>query len=198
MKINIEQQMAQIDIDIQQAKLHLEMPNRRMEINQKRPEMTVYREAPEVELDMSELKANTGRKTYDQLITEAAQNAKTEARQVVKDIVNESKYVGDVTIHGNKVAAAAKDKMLETPAPAMGHNPVPPGAVDMDGNPGKLEIEWSGYELSIDWTGECMPEVTVEPPCSVDVEISRPPSVRISVTEVYIPASSGRNVNTEV
>jgi hypothetical protein len=190
--------MAQIDIRIQQARLHLEMPDRRMEIVSKRPEMRAFQEKPEVELDMDELKANMGLKTYDQMITEAAYNARTEARQGIRETVSQSKFIGDVTINGNKIAMVARDKMLEYSEPQMGHSPVPPGAVDMDGKPGTLEIEWSGYELSIDWSGEFMPEITVEPPSSVDVEISRPPRVKISVTEVYIPATSGRNVNTEV
>jgi hypothetical protein len=104
--------------------------------------------------------------------------------------------VGDVTIEGNKVAMAAKEQMLAYLDPDMGHKPVPPG-VGMDGRPGKLEIEWTEHDLSIDWSGDIMPEFYVEPPSSVNVEISRPPSLKISVEEVYIPASSGRKVNTE-
>ena len=198
MRINIEQQLAQIDIKTQQAQLRVEMPDRRMEISQQRPVMTTRRGKSEVKLDMDELKSNTGRKPFDQLMAESAQSAKAEARQGVSDIVNQSKFIGDVTINGNKVAMAAKDKMLRYIEPDMGRSPGPPAAVKMEGKPGKLEIEWSDYELSIDWIGECTPEVYVEPPCSVDVEISREPSVKISVTELDIPASSGRNINTEV
>jgi hypothetical protein len=197
MRINIEQQRAQIDIDIQNARLQLKMPDRRMEIRHIQPEMAVASEAPEVRLDMDELKANTGLKNNDQLLAEAVQKAKAEARQGVRDIVNLSDFLGDVTVQGNKVAMAAKDQMLAYQNPDMGRSPVPPG-VEMDGKPGKLEIEWTDHDLSIDWTGDYMPEFYVEPPCSVNVEISRPPSVKISVEEVYIPASSGRNVNTEV
>ena len=72
LRVNIEQQMAQIDIHIQQARLHMEMPDRRMEIVSRRPEMKAYQEKPDVELDMDEFKANIGLKTYDQLTAEAA------------------------------------------------------------------------------------------------------------------------------
>ncbi len=197
MRLEIEQQRAQIDIDIQNARLHVNMPKQRMEINQERPEMTVNYENPDVELDMDAFKANIGLKNYDQLTAEAAANAKATAQQGVKEIVSRSNYIGDVTIPGNKVAAAAKDKMLEVKAPQMGRSPVPPG-IDMYGKPGTVEIEFSDYELSIDWVGENKPEIYVEPPSSVDVELSTQPDVKISVQEVYIPASSGRNLNTEV
>jgi hypothetical protein len=196
MRINIEQQRAQIDIDIQQAKLRLRMPERQMEISQVRPEMTVSREEPEVRLDMDGLKANMGLKTNDQLLTDAVRKAEAEARQGVRDIVNLSDFLGDVTVEGNRIAIAAKDQLLAYQSPDMGRSPVPPN-VEMDGKPGKLEIEWTDSQLSIDWTGDFMPEFYVEPPCSVNVEISQPPSVKISVEEVYIPAASGRNVNTE-
>lgn len=197
MRINIEQQTAQIDIDIQHARLRVKMPERRMEIRHTRPEMAVSSEAPEVRVDMDELKANAGLKTSGQLLAAAEQKAEAAARQGVREIVNLAGFLGDVTVEGNKVAMAAKERMLAYRNPAMGRSPVPPRA-EMDGKPGKLEIEWTGYDLLIEWTGDVMPEFYVEPPCSVNVEISRPPSLKITVEEVYIPPSSGRNVNTEV
>ena len=197
MRLEIDQQRAQINIEIQQARLHVEMPDRRMEITQTRPEMTTHLENGKVELDMDALKANTGLKTYAQMISEAAAEAKAEAQQGVADIVRTSKYISDVTIYGNKVAGAARADMLEVREPVMGHSPVPPGAVKMNGKPGALEIKWSGFELTIDWLGESTPEVYVEPPGSVNVELSTQPSVKINAAEVYIPESSGRNVNTK-
>lgn len=198
MRLSIEQHRAQINIEIQRAQLHVERPDRYMEIIHERPEMTVSLENAEVELDMDELKANIGLKTYGQLTAQAAADARAHANREIKEIVRTSKYIGDVTIHDNKVAKVAKDKMLEYHDPHMGRSPVPPGAVEMDGKPGTIEINWSSYELSIDWVGEYMPEVYVKPTGSVNVEISTQPSVKISVSEVYIPALSGRNVNTEV
>lgn len=174
------------------------MPKRRMEITHKRPEMTINREKAEVTLDMSALKANIGLKTFDQLTAEAAVNAQATVRRSIAETVSTSDYISDVTVHSNKVADVARNKMLEFNEPVMGHNPVPPGPVKMEGNPGGFEIEWSGYDVSIDWVGGTMPEVYVEPPCSVEVEISKEPRVHISVTEIYIPASEGRNINTEV
>ena len=198
MRLEIEQQRAQIDINIQPAQLHIEMPDRSMEINQKRPEMTARREQAGVELDMEEHKVNMGLKNYKQMTAAATADALASAQQGIREIVSTSKHLGDVTAHGNKVAAVVKDKMLEFSDPKMGHSPIPPGAVEMDGKPGTLEINWSDYDLSIDWSGECVPEISVEPQNSVDVELSTQPSVKMSASEVYIPASTGRNVNTEV
>ncbi|MGI5970204.1 MAG: DUF6470 family protein [Oscillospiraceae bacterium] len=196
LRLNIEQQMAQIDVDIQNARLHLKTPERRLLIENKRPEMKAEYEKPSIELDMEEFKANLGLKSYSQLTAEAAQRAMADARRGIREIVNQSEYLSDVTKNGNKVGHLAKREMLEYKEPEMGHSLVP-ATVKMDGRPGKLEIEWTGYELSIDLVGDIMPEFYVEPPCSVNVEISTPPRVEISVTEVYIPPSSGRNVNKE-
>jgi hypothetical protein len=197
-RLEIEQQRAEITIDIVNARLHVEMPEQDMDITSKPAEMFTECEDPEVILDLTELKANTGLKTYDQLLSEAATKASGKALQSIKDIVNTAAFVGDVAIHGNKIGKMAREKMLRMIEPDMGRSPVPPGPVKMKGYPGKLEIDWSKHEFYIDWIGKTMPEIYVEPPCSVEVEISTKPYIRISVKEIYIPASSGRNVNTEV
>ena len=196
-RLDIEQQRAQLDIDIVQARLHVEMPDRRMQIEQKPPEMTATSENPEVTLDMDSFKANIGLKTYEQLTAMAAVNAQSDATQGIKDIVNQAKSIGDVTSRGNEVGRWMKNQMLEAQDPEMGHSPVPPGALKMYGKPGMHEIEFSDYELSIDWVGANTPEIYVEPPSSVNVELSTQPELNITVSEVEIPASSGRHLNTE-
>ncbi len=198
LRLNIEQQRAEIDINIQHARLHINMPERRMKITHQKPEMTIKQEKAEVMLDMDALKANMGLETYHQLTAEAAESAKATVRRSIAETVSTADYISDVAVKGNKVASAARREMLEFNKPVMGHNPVPPGPVEMEGNPGGFEIEWSGYDVSIDWVGGTMPEVYVEPPCSVEVEISKEPRVSISVSEIYIPPSEGRNINTEV
>jgi hypothetical protein len=198
MRLEIEQQRAQINIDIQQARIRVDMPERRIEINQTRPEMTTHFEQPDVELNMDALKANIGLQNYDVLTAQAAAAAHAKAQQGIREIVSRTDYVSDVTIPGNKVATLAKDQMLAYQDPDMGHSRVPPEAVEMEGKPGSLSIEWSDYDLSIDLVGENAPEIYLEPPSSVDVEISTRPDVKISVSEVYIPTAAGRNLNTEV
>ncbi|SMC35565.1 DUF6470 family protein [Papillibacter cinnamivorans] len=197
-KLEIEQQSALISVDVQNARLHVESPQRRMKIENNPPEMSVTRQDPEVLLDLSSLKENTGLKTYDQLISDAAAKAKTEALVAVRDTVNESRFIADTAAGGNRIGRTAKDEMLSPSDPDMGHSPVPPGAVEMDGDPGTLDIQWSGYDFSIDWEGELSPEIYVEPPYSVEVEIAREPSIRISVSELDIPNPAGRKIDAEV
>lgn len=197
-RLEIEQQRAEITIDITNARLHVDMPKQSMEITSRSPEMTTHLESPEVLLDLTELKANTGLKTYAQLIKDAAAKANTSALQGIREIVNTAEYVSNIAAPGNKIGMIARDKMLRVTEPDMGRSRVPPGPVKMKGHPGKLEVDWSDHEFSIDWNGKCTPEIYVEPPCSVEVEISTRPYISITVKEEYIPAAAGRNVNTEV
>lgn len=197
-RLEIDQQTARLTIDIQYARLHVEHPHRRMKIESQSPEMTVERETPEVLLDLRGLKSNTGLKTYDQLISDAADKAKNHALSAVRDTVNKSKFLADITVGGNRIGQAAKSEMLTAVEPDMGHSRVPPGTVKMDGDPGSLQIQWSGYDLSIDWEGELGPEIYVEPPYSVEVDIAREPYIRISVSEIDIPNPAGRAINAEV
>jgi hypothetical protein len=130
---------------------------------------------------------------FDELSRDASAQAHADALEAIRDSVNVSNYMGDPAIQGvNKVGSLIKEDMLEPEDPAPDVSPVP-ARIDMDGEPGTMEIEWSDRELSIEWEGGGMPQVYVDPPYSVDGYMKEKPYVRISVSEESIPGPSGES-----
>lgn len=197
-KIHIEQQPAKIDIEIQRAQIHMEMPQREMHVEWEKPQMEVTRTQGDVELDMEDFKDNLGLKDYDQLNSEAVSQAKAEAIAGVRDIVSKAGFIGDVTNPGPKVGQYARQELLtpEQP-PGGGHSAVPPD-IGMKGQPGKTEFQWTRGEMHIEWEGGGMPELYVEPPWSVEVELEQRAAVKVALDAESLPEPAGRNVNEHV
>lgn len=197
-RLEIEQQSAQLNIRVQNAQLHMEQPDRRMEIDQKLPDMAVTRSDGEVVLDLTAFKSNLGLKNFDELNREAAEQARTDALQAIRQTVNNAFFVGDPTKGPRRLAGRIRNEMLQPWRPAPKSDPVPDGDVGMDGVPGTLQIKWDTGDLNIEWNGDAFPDIYVEPPCSVEISLMQRPYVKISVVMDSIPSPAGRQVNTQV
>lgn len=194
-KLNIQQQRAEINVEIQNAQLHVKMPRREMVINHEPARMEIRRSEGEVDLDLRAFKSNLGLKNYDEITRAAAQKAKVKAQENVKENVSEGIQLQDRS-KGQTIGKLAKNKMMAPKNPRPGRNPVPP-PVEMDGKPGRMEIEWVKGGITIDWEGDNLVEVYVEPPHSVEIQLSQRPSVQVSIEEESLSDFKGRKVSAE-
>jgi hypothetical protein len=168
-----------------------------MTMEREPPEMNIRHDKGGVLLDSDEVRANLGLMNSKELTDAAASAAYQAAKQGISEMVATTAYVSDITIKGVKIGAAARNKMLAPIEPDPGHSAIPP-KVAMDGNPGSFDIDWNAGGVSIGWEGDGRPEIFVNPPCSVEINLTQRPSVRVSLAEESIPPPSGRNVSTRV
>ena len=194
-KLNIEQQRAQISIDIQNARIHVKVPQRQMQINHEPARMKITRSEGEVDIDLQAVKNNLGLKSYEERTRAAVQKAKANAQQSVRESVSDAAQISDVS-KGQSIGKLAKSKLIAFKNPKPGRSPVPP-PVEMDGKPGQMQIEWIKGGITIDWEGENLVEVYVEPPHSVNIELSQRSSIQISLIEETLPEILGRKVSAE-
>lgn len=194
-KLNIEQQRAQISVEIQNAQIHVKVPQRRMQIKHEPAKMEIKRSEGKVNIDLQAVKSNLGLKTHEEMTRTAVQKAKAKAQQSVREIVNNAAQVADPA-KGQSLGKIAKSKLMAFKNPKSGRSPVPP-PVGMDGKPGQMQIEWVKGGITIDWEGDNLVEVYVEPPHSVNIELSQRPSVQISLIEETLPEILGRKVSAE-
>lgn len=196
-RLEIDQQMARISVDTVRARLNVRNHTRSMTMERKPQEMSIRHEMGKVSLDSGEVRANMGLKSSEELTNTAAAAAYDTAKQGISETVANTAYVSDVKIKGVKIGAAARNKMLQPIEPNPGYSTIPP-KVAMDGDPGSFNIDWTRGTVSVGWEGKWRPELFVDPHCSVEVQLSQRPSVRISLAEDSIPVLSGRNVSTRV
>lgn len=194
-KLNIEQQRAQISIDIQNAQIHVKVPQRQMRINHEPARMEVTRSEGKVNIDLQAVKSNLGLKNYDEMTRAAIQKAKAKAQESIRENVSDAAQVSDPS-KGQNLGKLAKSKMMAFKNPKPGRSPVPP-PVGMEGKPGQMQIEWVRGGITIDWEGENLVEVYVEPPHSVNIQLTQRASIQVSLIEETLPEVLGRKVSAE-
>jgi hypothetical protein len=196
-RLQIEQQMAQIHIASQRASLSIEMPKRTMRVERKRARMAVDRRNGKIELNMRKFRDNIGLKGILSLAAENAARAKAKAERGIREIVRTGDRIGTLPGGENPVASAIREKMLEPETVQSDWDIVPAGAVEMEGKPGALDINWLRHDLKIAWDEYQTPIITVEPKPAVYVEIVREPNVEYTVVELTIPAETGRSIDAK-
>lgn len=196
-RIQIEQQMARIDVDSQKASLSIETSRRTMTVEGQRPQMSVQREAPSIDPDMEQFRENVGLESILTLTQKNAARAKAHVEQTIRQHAADADYIGTLPSSGNPVAQVAKNRMLADKTPEICSGQVPDGPVAMEGNPGKISIDWSAQDLRINWDEFQSPVITVEPKASVDVHLVQEPSVEYTVVELEIPPERGKAIDAE-
>ncbi len=196
-RVQIEQQRAQLKIDSEMAALSIKMPKRRMKVERKPAQMSVETTPGTVKLDMESFRNKLGIKSVFALADEIGNQAMADVKEAISNIVSDGDYVATLPSNGNPIAELMRSKMLNVEEPTLYHGNVPDGTIKMEGIPGDVQINWSSHEVKISWDEYQSPVITVEPKASVNVELAKRPSVKITVVELSIPPETGGTVDAE-
>jgi hypothetical protein len=74
----------------------------------------------------------------------------------------------------------------------------PAGRPKVKWDPGYINIEWSNHRINIEWEGEYVPDITVDPPYSIEIYLRDKPYFRITVEEGEVLYETGRRVDEAV
>jgi hypothetical protein len=194
-RIEIEQQMARIQIESQRAQIRIESHRRDMEIQQAAAKMQVNRQAGSLEVDTTAAQENTGHRSA------MAQQNYFADRSIQMAQAGVSRRVQDGDIAGqqpqttdNMMAAVAASHMLEEQVPTVDVSTVPP-AISVNATPESFEINWEMQDLEINWEQYQRPNITVEPPPSVEISLAQEARMECKVVDEYIPAQTGQKVD---
>lgn len=192
-RLQIERQFARIEVHSQRAQLKMASHTRQMQVKNQKPQMTVDNQLGHVDLDSSELKANTARRNIFEEQAYFAQLSKQEAVDGVSQTVADGDYMAQQPNPGNLRGSLELEKMLTVKEPAFGTDNASstPTGVKMDGQGGKCRISWEAGRTEIQWEAYCGPEVTLDPKPSVHTQLVQPPEIQCRVVEEFIPPDSG-------
>ena len=196
-RIQIDQQMAKIHIDSQMAALSIKTGQRMMQVEQQRAQMSLQRQAPKVDLDMEAFQANIGLESVMDATKASAARAQVQVAQSIKKFAQQEDAIATLPSAGNAIAQTAKSNMLEDRTPERRRSEVPSSAVKMTGDPGELQIDWTKQEIRINWDKYQIPEISVEPKASVEIQLGQEPQVSCQVVELTIPKETGREVDSK-
>ena len=195
-RLRIEQEMARIAVESQMAALAIKKQQRTMHIEQQRAIMSIEREAAYMKLDLQGFYDNIGLKGPQTLNRDTAANARADANQAISQIMSDARFVGTLPATSNGIGQLARQKLLAPYQPEPGG--MPPGAMEMQGNPGRIQIDWSNYELNIIWDQYQAPKIRLEPKASVEVRLAQEPRIEYRMVEEMIPPRSGRNIDAAI
>ena len=192
-RIRIEQQMAEIGVNSTKAQMKITRPKMQMRITNEMPQMELNTEAPTFKVNRRKINSESGLKPPKEFSNDNRDEGKRGALKGTKTAVEDGNFLGETRIPGDRVAKLARSKamsaMKESRQINIGLMPNSPAEITWD--KGQMRVNWSKHSLVIDWDGDYMPQVTLEPPHSVEVYLRTKPYFRILVEEGDPPIYSG-------
>ena len=195
-KITIEQQMAAIGVEVTPAKIHISQQRPVMHISTETPQMSVERKDPSFKVNRKKINTESGLKPPDEILKDISVNSINTALEFTNTTAKEGEFLSDVTKRGNRIAQIARSKNLKKALETeVNIASVPKSVPEVIWDPGYMRINWSNHSVTIEWDGEYMPEMTVDPPYSVEVFLRNKPYFRITVEEGTDPYEAGKRVD---
>jgi hypothetical protein len=193
----VEQQFAAIGVNVTPAHIEIEMPKLSMNITTELPKMTIDRKTPTFEMDFDPyiegdilepdvlVGENIARSAFEDERKDGAAQARPGGRRAAGR-------------RGSRIAQTPRRKLKQLALRDIKLKIAPPNRPKVKWDPGYLHIDWSGHRINIDWEGEYIPDVTVDPPYSIEIYLRNKPYFRITVEEGEAPYEAGRRVDQAV
>ena len=200
-KIKIEQQRAEIGINITQAQMHISNPRRKMRITYEAPKMEIENTMPSFKINRKKINSETGLKSPLELTMQGAAKGREGGMRGARKALEDGNFLGDIRNYpGDKIGELARNRTRERLGPKqINIGLMPESSPEVTWERGHMRMSWSKHSLVIDWEGDYAPEVTVDPPHSVEVYLNQKPYFRVLVEEGDPPESTpGRQVNTTI
>ena len=195
-KITIDQQLASIGVEVTPAKIHISTPRPVMHISTELPEMSIERKAATFKINRKKINTESGLKPPDEIAKDISLAGKTAAMDFTNTTARDGEFLSDVTKRGNRIAQLARSKNIEKAVKTeVNIASIPKSTPEVIWDPGYMRINWSNHSVVIEWDGDYMPEMTVDPPYSVEVFLRNKPYFRITVEEGPDPYKAGSHVD---
>ena len=195
--IKIEQQYAEIGVNNNHAQLRINNPRKQMRVTNDAPNMDFESTMPKV----SKKKTNSGPgvKSPAALPAEINTRGRGGVAGSTRKALEDGSYPGEFMEPGEKVANQGRSRAAENFQSHqfnIGLTPEDPAEISWE--KGQMRVSWSSHSLVIDWDGDYMPQVSVDPPHSVEVYLRTKPYFRVLVEENVPLTDFGAQVDQRI
>jgi len=196
----IDQQIAEIGVSVTPAKMRISTPRMQMKITTENPEMQIDKKAPSFKVNRKKINNESGLKTPMELTKAFRNEGASGALRGTKTAGTDGDFIGDLRIRGDRIAKLSRSKSLAsaTRRKRLDLGLMPQSSPEVEWDKGYLRINWSKHSIVIDWDGEYMPQLTIDPKCSVEVYLRKEPFFRVTVENMLDPKSPGRYVDRAI
>jgi len=200
MRLNIDQQLAQIGVRSTPAKMNISMPRMQMRIQTETPTLTINRKAPSFRVNRQKINNESGLKSPLELAKTFRNSGRQSALRGTGQAKNDGNFIANPKIPGDKsIPLLARNKaMSKLQKSETNIGLMPQSLPEINWEKGQMNMSWSKHKVAIDWDGEYMPQMTVDPMYSVEVFLRTKPHFRITVEETFDPGATGRYINSAI
>jgi len=193
MRINIDQQFAQIGVRSSNARMQISAPRENIRIQKQDPQLEVNTQIPRFRSPRQRISNESGLADPLTFAKRFRDRGKQGALQAAGSYAADGDFIANKNIPGDKsIPLLAKNKMgqrLGTKNVNIGLMPSSPPSLDWD--KGYINVNFTKHSIAVDWSGSNMAEVNVDSGYPVEVSLTRQPSFRITSVE---PAVTNRTL----
>jgi len=201
LRLNIDQQFAEIGVRSTPAKLNISMPKGQYNIKNEIPQMRIESQAPSFKVNRQKINNESGLKAPLELAKTFRNSGRQAALRGARQAKDDGNFLANHRIPGEKVVPMlAKNKAMSklSKNKELNIGLMPASSPEVNWDKGYMRVNWSNSNLIIDWSGEYMPQISVDREFSVEVFLRTKPYFRVTVEEASSPTRSGRYVDRSV
>jgi len=200
LRLNIDQQFAEIGVRSTPARMHISMPRGQMRISTETPQMNIDRKAPSFRINRQKINNESGLKGPLELAKTFRNKGRAAALRGAATFKNDGNFIANPNIPGDKsIPLLAKNKMNRVMSkPEYNVGLMPASSPEINWEKGHMNVSWSKHSVRIDYDGDSLAEVTIDPKHSIEVYLRTRPSFRVTVEAILTDEIIGRFINQVV
>jgi len=188
MRLNINQQSAQLNIRSSPARMQISMPPGQMTIQDNKTQLQIETQMPTFRVPRERLRRELNLAGPLTFAREFRDKGRQGAHQATATYAAEGDYIANHRIPGDKsipmMVANKMRRYFQKPETNVGLMPSSPPSLDW--TPGYINVNASRHDIRVDWSGRNTAQVTADINFPVEVSLSRRPSVTITSIEPAI------------
>jgi len=201
LRLNIDQQMAQIGVRNTPAKLNISMPKGQYDIKTEIPQMRIDSKLPSFKMNRQKINNESGLKAPLALARSFRDTGRQAALRGARQAKDDGNFLANHRIPGEKlVPMLAKNKAMAklSKNKELNIGLMPAASPEVDWDKGHMRVNWSEHSVVIDFSGDYKPQISVEQEYSVEVFLRTKPYIRVSVEEALSSARPGRYIDRNI
>jgi len=200
LRLNINQQFAQIGVRSTPARMNISMPKGQMRITTETPQMNIDKKAPSFRINRKKINNESGLKGPLELAKTFRNKGRSNALQAAANYKNDGNFIANPHIPGDKsIPMLSKNKMKRALAqPEYNVGLMPASSPEITWDKGHMNVNWSRHSVRIDYVGDSLADISIDPKHSVEVYLRTRPSFRVTVEEIQTDNIIGRFINSLV
>jgi len=187
MRININEQRAQLGLNITRSNLNINTPAPEIQINNQSSQLRIDKEEPSFTVHKEAVRREMGILTSGQFARDFADAGRQSAMQGIARRANDGDLLARFQVQGrDAIPTLARNASMARLGPVeVNIGLMPRSLLQMSWNVNQINVNFSNHSLTVDSTRENQAQISLHPPHSVSAYFATPPHMDITAVPLY-------------